>query len=133
MSATIMRLLCILLLIFLSFVLGVSLNLNQRPINVIEGAKQTASNVMYQPQAADFKDVKLHAPIKLAHKNSVGNICGKILTFKDDIPYKYKRFIVEAATNKAGECVFSFPIFDFEGEIIPEADFQKIWEQRCSE
>lgn len=62
----------------------------------------------------------------------VGNVCGEVFTFKDDLPYKYKRFIVEAAENREEVSVFSIPLFDFEGEMIPEPDFQKIWDERCN-
>ncbi|MGK4231260.1 hypothetical protein ACK2MR_08935 [Providencia hangzhouensis] len=62
----------------------------------------------------------------------VGDVCGEVFTFKEDLPYKYKRFIVEVAAGHEGECVFSIPLFDFEGEMMPEPDFQRIWDDRCN-
>ncbi|GAB1440914.1 hypothetical protein MASR2M36_36990 [Providencia sp.] len=89
-------------------------------------------DVMDQPNAADFKNVKFY-PVGSSMANKVvGNICGEVFTFKDELPYKYKRFIVQVASDHEGECVFSIPLFDFEGEMIPEPDFQKIWDQRCN-
>lgn len=64
--------------------------------------------------------------------NVIGKVCGKVFTFKDDAPYKYKRFIVQVAENKDGRNIFSLPLFDFEGEMIPEPDFQKIWNKVCN-
>ena len=90
------------------------------------------ADFMYQPQAADFKDVEFNSIASKMASNVIGNVCGKVFTFKDDAPYKYKRFIVQVAEDKNSNNIFSFPLFDFEGEMIPEPDFQKIWDERCN-
>lgn len=131
MLPKILYLLCISLLALLSFVLGASFNLKGKSPSVIDEAKLTVSNFMYQPQAADFKNVKFYASGTSMKHKSIGNVCGEVFTFKDDVPYEHKRFIVQVAEGMSGENVFSFPLFDFEGEVMPEAEFQQVWEIRC--
>ena len=131
MFPKILYLLCIFLLVLLSFVLGASFNLKGKSPSVIDEAKLTVSNFMYHPQAADFKNVKFYTSGTRMKNKSIGNVCGEVFAFKDENPYKYKRFIVQVAEGMSGENIFSFPLFDFEGEMIPEAEFQQIWEIRC--
>lgn len=132
MVTRILYLLCIALMVLFAFVLGMSVNLNFKP-SVIDGAKLAVSNFMYLPQASEFREVKLYVSrTKTIHKE-VGNVCGEVYAFKNDVPYKYKRFIVQAAKDNKGNYIYSFPLFDFEGEMISEEEFQKIWEQRCAE
>lgn len=127
----ILRILCVLLLMLLAFVLGSSLHISRKP-TIIDGVKMTVTDFMQQPNAADIKNIKFYpAGSSMEHK-VVGDVCGEVFTFKDDLPYKYKRFIVEVAANREEEFVFSIPLFDFEGEMISEPDFQKIWDERCN-
>ena len=132
MIARILYLLCIIFMISFAFVLGMSFNLTHKP-NVIEGAKLAVSNFMYLPQAAEFRDVKFYASTTKQIRKEVGNVCGEVYAFKNDIPYKYKRFIIQVAKNSKNEYMYSFPLFDFEGEMISEEEFQKVWQQRCIE
>lgn len=90
------------------------------------------ADFMYHPQAADFKNVEFHVSTDKEKNNVIGNVCGQVFTFKDDAPYKYKKFIVQVAEDKVGRNIFSFPLFDFESEIISEHDFQKIWDEMCN-
>lgn len=115
----------------LAFVIGVSISTSKQP-TIIDGAKQTVIDFMYEPKAADMRNVTFYPSGTSMSSKVVGDVCGEVFTFKDDLPYKYKRFIVEVAANREGECVFSIPLFDFEGEMIPEPDFQKIWNERCN-
>ncbi|MFG0740388.1 hypothetical protein [Providencia sp. PROV129] len=131
MHAKILRVLCIFLLVLLTFVIGVSINTSKKP-TIIDGAKQAVIDLMHQPKAADMRNVTFYQAGKSMSRKAVGDVCGEVFTFKDDLPYKYKRFIVEVAANQEGECVFSIPLFDFEGEMVPEPDFQKIWDERCN-
>ncbi len=131
MLSKILYLLCISLLVLLSFVLGVSFSLHGKAPSIIDGAKLTVSNFMYQPQAADFKNVKFYASGTSMKNKSIGNVCGEVFTFKEDVPYRHKKFIVQVAEDMDGESIFSFPLFDFEGEMMPEEEFQKIWGDRC--
>ncbi|QCJ70852.1 hypothetical protein C9446_13945 [Providencia heimbachae] len=131
MPTKILYLLCILLLALLSFVLGASFSLHGKAPSIIDGAKLTVSNFMYQPQAADFKNVKFYASGTSMKHKSIGNVCGEVLTFKEDAPYRHKKFIVQVAEDMDGESIFSFPLFDFEGQVMPEEEFQKIWGARC--
>lgn len=131
MHAKILRVLCIFLLVLLTFVIGVSINTSKKP-TIIDGAKQAVIDLMHQPKAADMRNVTFYQAGKSMSRKAVGDVCGEVFTFKDDLPYKYKRFIVEVAANQEGECVFSIPLFDFEGEMIPEPDFQRIWDERCN-
>ncbi|HDN2511935.1 TPA: hypothetical protein P1K35_002111 [Providencia rettgeri] len=131
MYTKILRVLCVLLLILLSFVLGISVSVSKKP-TLIDGAKQMVMDFMHQPNAADIKNVKFYSIGSSMGNKVVGNVCGEVFTFKDELPYKYKRFIVEVAASQEGECVFSIPLFDFEGEMMPEPDFQKIWDDRCN-
>lgn len=128
----ILSLLCVLLLIMLSFVLGISFNISKQP-SIIDGAKLIVTDFMHQPQAVDFKNVVFYADGSSMHHKVVGNVCGEVFTFKDDVPYRYKRFIVQVAKSRNDDSLFSFPLFDFEGEMISEPDFQKIWAQKCKE
>ncbi|WP_232806341.1 hypothetical protein [Providencia rettgeri] len=102
-----------------------------RETNVIDGAKEAVMDFMYQPQAASFKNVLFYASGSKMKRKSIGNVCGEVFTFKDEAPYKYKRFIIETAENSKGKKIYSLPLFDFEGEMIPEPDFQRIWNERC--
>jgi len=129
--AKILRVLCIFLLVLLTFVIGVSINTSKKP-TIIDGAKQAVIDLMHQPKAADMRNVTFYQAGKSMSRKAVGDVCGEVFTFKDDLPYKYKRFIVEVAANQEGECVFSIPLFDFEGETISEEDFQRIWDERCN-
>ncbi len=131
MHTKILRILCILLLILLAFIVGVSISVSKKP-TIIDGATQTVIDFMHQPKAADIRNIKFYPAGASMSRKAVGDVCGEVFTFKDDLPYKYKRFIVEVATNQEGECVFSIPLFDFEGEMVPEPDFQKIWDERCN-
>ena len=131
MYTKILRILCVLLLILLSFVMGYALTLCKE-LNVIDGAKLAVTDFMYQPQAASFKNVLFHPDNSRMTRKTVGDVCGEVFTFKDEAPYKYKRFIVGVAENRDGKKIYSLPIFDFEGEMIPEPDFQKIWDERCN-
>ncbi|HEM6857212.1 TPA: hypothetical protein U2I44_002143 [Providencia rettgeri] len=133
MHAKILRVLCALLLILLSFVFGVSVSVgvSKKP-TLIDGAKQMVIDLMDKPNAASIKNVEFYPTGSKMGNKVVGDVCGEVFTFKDDLPYKYKRFIVEIAANHEGECVFSIPLFDFEGEMIPEPDFQRIWDERCN-
>ncbi|EJD6614065.1 hypothetical protein M0L22_RS11895 [Providencia rettgeri] len=131
MHAKILRVLCIFLLVLLTFVIGVSINTSKKP-TIIDGAKQAVIDLMHQPKSADMRNVTFYQAGKSMSRKAVGDVCGEVFTFKDDLPYKYKRFIVEVAANQEGECVFSIPLFDFEGEMIPEPDFQRIWNERCN-
>lgn len=110
--------------------LGVSFNLNPQ-LDITAQAKLMVANFMYQPQATEFRNVKLYAAAKNSSHNIVGNVCGEVFTFKDEAPYQYEKFIIQVAKDHNGENILSFPLFDFEGEMIPEEDFQKIWQQRC--
>ncbi|AWS51892.1 MULTISPECIES: hypothetical protein [Providencia] len=130
MYTKILRVLCVLLLILLAFIIGVSINFSKKP-TLIDGAKQTVVDFMHQPKAADMRNVKFYSHGSMMGHKVIGDVCGEVFTFKDDLPYKYKRFIVEVAANHEGQCVFSIPLFDFEGEMISEPDFQKIWDNRC--
>ncbi|MBN7841143.1 hypothetical protein J0A78_05565 [Providencia rettgeri] len=130
MYVKILQALCILLLILMAFVIGVSISVSKKP-TLIDGATQTVIDFMHQPKAADMRNIKFYpAGTSMSHK-VVGDVCGEVFTFKDDLPYKYKRFIVEVAANQKGECVFSIPLFDFEGEMVSEPDFQKVWDEKC--
>ncbi|MEQ5553891.1 hypothetical protein ABN349_00890 [Providencia rettgeri] len=80
-------------------------------------------DLMDKPNAASIKNVEFYPTSSKMGNKVVGDVCGEVFTFKDDLPYKYKRFIVEVAANHEGECIFSIPLFDFEGEMIPEPDF----------
>lgn len=131
MYTKILRILCVLLLMLLSFIMGFSMTLS-REMNVIDGAKEAVMDFMYQPQAASFKNVLFYASGSRMMRKSIGNVCGEVFTFKDEVPYKYKRFIIEAAENSKGKKIYSLPLIDFEGEMIPEPDFQKIWDERCN-
>ncbi|MEO3902399.1 hypothetical protein ABC081_000695 [Providencia rettgeri] len=131
MHAKIFRLLCVLLLILFAFVIGVSISTSKKP-TIIDGAKQTVIDFMHQPKAADMRNVEFYPAGASMSRKVVGDVCGDVFTFKEDLPYKYKRFIVEVAADHEGECVFSIPLFDFEGEMIPEPDFQRIWDERCN-
>ncbi len=115
----------------LAFVIGVSISTSKQP-TIIDGATQTVIDFMHQPKAAEVKNVKFYPSGASMSSKVVGDVCGEVFTFKDDLPYKYKRFIVEVAENHESECTFSIPLFDFEGEMIPEPDFQKIWDERCN-
>ncbi|NIB30393.1 hypothetical protein HBA40_21435 [Providencia rettgeri] len=115
----------------MAFVIGISINVSKKQ-TLIDGAKQTVIDFMYQPKAADMRNVTFYQAGKSMSRKVVGDVCGEVFTFKDDLPYKYKRFIVEVAANQEGECVFSIPLFDFEGETISEEDFQRIWDERCN-
>ncbi|MBN4865054.1 MULTISPECIES: hypothetical protein [Providencia] len=130
MITTFFRILCFLILILFAFVLGVSLNLNPQ-LDVTAQAKLMVANFMYQPQATEFRNVKLYAAAAGSPHNIIGNVCGEVFTFKDEAPYQYEKFIIQVAKDKNKKNILSFPLFDFEGEMIPEADFQKIWQQRC--
>ncbi|EIU7558058.1 hypothetical protein LHV18_20930 [Providencia rettgeri] len=131
MHAKIFRLLCVLLLILFAFVIGVSISTSKKP-TIIDGAKQTVIDFMHQPKAADMRNVEFYPAGASMSRKVVGDVCGDVFTFKEDLPYKYKRFIVEVAADHEGECVFSIPLFDFEGETISEEDFQRIWDERCN-
>lgn len=133
MHAKILRVLCALLLILLSFVFGVSVSVgvSKKP-TLIDGAKQMVIDLMDKSNAASIKNVEFYPTGSKMGNKVVGDVCGEVFTFKDDLPYKYKRFIVEVAANHEGECIFSIPLFDFEGEMIPEPDFQRIWDERCN-
>lgn len=131
MYAKIFRLLCILLLILFAFLIGVSISISKKP-TIIDGAKQTVIDFMHQPKAADMRNVEFYPAGASMSRKVVGDVCGEVFTFKEDLPYKYKRFIIEVAADHEGECVFSIPLFDFEGEMIPEPDFQRIWDERCN-
>ncbi|MGJ3353422.1 hypothetical protein [Providencia sp. Je.9.19] len=131
MPTKILYLLCISLLVLLSFVLGASVNIHGKAPSIIDEAKLTVSNFMYQPKAADFKNVAFYASGTSMKNKSIGNVCGEVFTFKDDVPYRHQRFIVQVAEGMSGESIFSFPLFDFEGEMMPEEEFQKIWDVRC--
>ena len=128
----VMRVISIFFIMVVSFVLGVTFSFNQKP-NSIERAKLTVSAVMYYPTAASFKDVALYAPKKNGYFRETGNVCGWVLAFKDDLPYKHKQFIVQVAKDGKGEEVLSIALIDFEGETISEDTFQKIWNERCVE
>ncbi|APC11211.1 MULTISPECIES: hypothetical protein [Providencia] len=130
MLTKILRFLCVLLLVLLAFVFGVSLNVSKNP-SVIDGAKAMVADFMYQPQAASFKNVTFYSNGTSMKNKVIGHVCGEVFTFKDGSPYKYKRFIVQVAASKQGSCVYSFPLFDFEGEIMSENDFQKRWGDSC--
>ncbi|MBG5923146.1 hypothetical protein AB7196_14855 [Providencia rettgeri] len=133
MHAKILRVLCALLLILLFFVFGVSVSVSvSKKPTLIDGAKQMVIDLMDKPNAASIKNVEFYPTGSKMGNKVVGDVCGEVFTFKDDLPYKYKRFIVEVAANHEGECIFSIPLFDFEGEMIPEPDFQRIWDERCN-
>jgi len=127
---TFFRILCFLILVLFAFVLGVSLNLNPQ-FDVTAQAKLMVTNFMYQPKATEFRNVKLYAATANSPHNVVGNVCGEVFTFKDEAPYQYEKFIIQVVKDHNGKNILSFPLFDFEGEMIPEKDFQKIWQQRC--
>ncbi|QZY63204.1 hypothetical protein K7H99_13255 [Providencia rettgeri] len=131
MYTKILRILCVLLLMLLAFVIGISINTSKQP-TIIDGAILTVIDFMHQPKAAETRNVKFYPSGTSMTRKVVGDVCGEVFTFKDELPYKYKRFIIEVAANREGECVFSIPLFDFEGEMIPEPDFQKIWDERCN-
>lgn len=124
------RILCFLILVLFAFVLGVSFNLNPQ-LDVTAQAKLMVTNFMYQPKATEFRNVKLYAAAPNSPHNIVGNVCGEVFTFKDEAPYHYEKFIIQVAKDHNGKNILSFPLFDFEGEMIPKEDFQKIWQQRC--
>lgn len=130
MLTKIFHLLCILLLILLAFIFGVSLNVSKKT-DVIDGAKVMVADFMYQPQAASFKNINFYSKGNSLKNKVVGDVCGEVFTFKNGNPYKYKRFIVQVATNKQGQWIFSFPLFDFEDEMLTEKSFQKFWDERC--
>ncbi|WP_275075960.1 hypothetical protein [Providencia rettgeri] len=130
MLTKILRLLCVSLLILIVFLIISSITASKKP-SLIDGAKQTVIDHMHQPKAADMRDVKFHASGRKMSSKVVGDVCGEVFTFKDENPYKYKRFIVQVASDDKGECVFSAPLFDFEGEMMREEDFQDIWDARC--
>lgn len=129
MYAKILRILC-LLLILLAFIAGTSISINKKP-TILEGAKLTVIDSMYHPYAAYIRSIEFFAGGSKMSSKAFGNVCGEVFTFKDGNPYKYKRFIVQVASNREGEFAFSMPLIDFEGEMIPEVDFQQIWEVRC--
>lgn len=122
--------LCILLLILLAFIIGLSINVSKNP-TIIDGAKQAVISFMHQPKAADMRNVTFYASGRKMSNKVIGNVCGEVFTFKDELPYKYKRFIVEVVANQKGVCAFSIPLFDFEGEMMPEEEFQDIWDAQC--
>ena len=130
MYTKILRVLCILLLILLAFVLGFSISVTKKP-TILEGAKLMVTDFMHQPKAADMKNVNFFAAGSKMSSKAFGNVCGEVFTFKDENPYKYKRFIVQVASNREGDFVFSIPLIDFEGEMMPEEEFQQAWETRC--
>ncbi|MTC77925.1 MULTISPECIES: hypothetical protein [unclassified Providencia] len=130
MHAKILRVLCILLLILLAFVVGISVGISKKP-TIIDGAKQIVIDFMHQPQAADMRNVNFYPAGVSMSRKVVGDVCGEVFTFKDELPYKYKRFIVMVSSSNDGERMFSNPLFDFEGESISEEDFQKIWYEKC--
>lgn len=131
MYTKILRILCLLLLMLLAFVIGASISTSKRP-TIIDSATQTVIDFMHQPKAADMRNVEFYPAGASMGRKVVGDVCGEVFTFKDELPYEYKRFIVEVAADHEGECVFSIPLFDFEGEMIPEPDFQRIWDDRCN-
>lgn len=119
------------LLMLLIFVIGLSIKASIK-LTIIDGATQTVIDFMHQSKVAETRSVKFYASgASISHK-VVGDACGEVFTFKDELPYKYKRFIVEVAEKRKGEYVFSIPLFDFEDEMIPEPDFQNIWNERCN-
>ncbi|MEX6225786.1 hypothetical protein AB6F55_13755 [Providencia hangzhouensis] len=54
MLTKILRFLCVLLLVLLAFIFGVSLNVSKNP-SVIDGAKAMVADFMYQPQRLVLK------------------------------------------------------------------------------
>lgn len=127
----VMKLLSVLLVLLFAFLLGVTLTAD-RKLDAVERVKLMVSDFIEQPRTTTFRDVNLHRGKANINDYEAGNVCGEVLLFKEEIPYKFKRFIVEVTENKQGEEVLSFPLIDSEGEMIPEPDFQKIWDERCN-
>ncbi|WP_336192883.1 hypothetical protein [Providencia stuartii] len=131
MYSKILRLLCVLLLMLLAFVVGLSLDICKSP-TIIESASQSVLDFMHRPKAADIRSVRFYQSGARMSNKVTGHVCGEVFMFKNELPYQYKRFIVEVTSDDNGKNIFSTPLLDFEGQMMPEPDFQMVWDDRCN-